>query len=102
MTGIYWVPSAQGAPSEIKARIQIDDKALEEVSRIAGGSYQRVTNPGELDRALKSLRIGGPKALAAVSVRYDYFWMQLLAAASILLICIEFLLKRFLSPELPG
>ncbi len=98
----YWVPSAQGAPSEVKARIQIDDKALEEVSRIAGGSYQRVTNPDELDRALKSLQIGSPKALAAVSVRYDYSWMQLLAAASILLICIEFVLKRLVSPELPG
>lgn len=98
----YWVPSVQGAPSEIKARIQIDDKALEEVSRIAGGRYQRVTNPEELDRALKSLRIGSPQALEVVSVRYDYAWMQLLAAAAVLLICLEFVLKRFVSPELPG
>lgn len=98
----YWVPSAQGAPSEIKARIQIDDKALEEVSRIGGGSYQRVTSPVELERALQSLRVGSPKALSAVSVRYDYSWMRLLATASILLLCVEFLLKRFMSPELPG
>jgi Ca-activated chloride channel family protein len=98
----YWLPSAQGPPIEIKARIQIDDKALEEVSTIAGGRYQRVTNSDELDRALQTLMSATPELAVAASIRFDYLWMQVLAAASILLICFEFCLTRFICPELPG
>jgi Ca-activated chloride channel homolog len=98
----YWAPSVQGTPIEIKARIQIDDKALEEVSAIAGGKYQRVTNSEELDRALRAVVSATPVPAAASSNRFDYSWMQMLAAASIILICFEFALTRFLRPELPG
>lgn len=98
----YWAPSAQGPPAEVKARIQIDDKALEEVSLTAGGSYNRVTSPDELDRALKSLQVGGRKTLASAPGRYDHSWPQFLAVTSLLMICTEFALKRFVSPELPG
>jgi len=98
----YWAPSALGPPVEIKASIQIDDKALEEVSTIAGGKYQRVTNSDELDRALQALRNATPELAVAASVRFEYSWMRILAAASILLICFEFVLTRFLCPELPG
>lgn len=97
----YWVPSAQGPPVEARARIQIDDKALEEVSRITGGSYRRVTNSDELRQALLSLRLEGRRVTTA-SADANVSWLQLLAAATILLICLEFTLTRLLCPELPG
>jgi Ca-activated chloride channel homolog len=102
MVSRYWVPSAPGSTLEVKARIQIDDKALEEVSNIAGGSYRRVTNSDELNRALKSLKIGSPTSITTVTAHYDDAWKRMAALAALLLICSEFILLRFVSPELPG
>jgi Ca-activated chloride channel family protein len=98
----YWVPSSEGSPLEVKARIQIDDQALEEVSNITGGNYRRVTNADELERALKSLRIGSPTSITTVTAHYDDTWRRMAALAALLLICAEFVLTRFISPELPG
>ncbi|MBZ5495839.1 MAG: VWA domain-containing protein [Acidobacteriia bacterium] len=98
----YWVPSQQGPPVEVNARIQIDDKALEEVSRITGGNYKRVTNSDELRGALKSLEPGGRQIPADVSARRDLSPVRLLAAVSVVFIVVEFVLTRFAYPELPG
>ncbi len=98
----YWAPSAQGAPVEIRARIQIDDRALEEVSRITGGSYRHVTDGDALRQALADLTTLPEAPKAAAAVQAGFSWTHLLAAVSIFLICAEFVLSRFVSPQLPG
>ncbi len=98
----YWAPAPQGPPVEIRARIQIDDRALEEVSRIAGGSYRHVDNPDTLRRALAALDPDGQAQRIVATARNDFPWVQRLAVVSLLLICVEFLLTRFVWPELPG
>jgi Ca-activated chloride channel family protein len=97
----YWVPTAQGPPMEIRARIEIDDKALETVAKLTGGSYRRVMNEDELRRALVSLNNESPIRRASPVPRELFGWVQLLAAVSIVLICLEFALKRVFFAELP-
>lgn len=96
----YWVPSVLGAPIEVKARIQIDDKALEDVSRITGGSYRRVTNSDEMRHALESLAT--ERKQIPVAAQPDYSRVRFLVVVAIFLIGIEFTLTRFIFPELPG
>lgn len=98
----YFVPAPQGPPFEVNARIQIDDKALEEVSRITGGSYQRVVNSPELRRALETIAGAGRQIPGPVPARRGLSWIQWLAGATLLLICLEFALRRFIFFELPG
>jgi Ca-activated chloride channel family protein len=98
----YWAPSALGAPIEVKARIRIDDKALEDVSRITGGSYRRVTNPDEMRRALESLATERKQIPAATATQPDHARIRFLVVVAIFLIGIEFTLTRFIFPELPG
>jgi Ca-activated chloride channel family protein len=98
----YWVPSAQGGVVEVEARIEIDDKELEEVTKITGGRYWRATNSDEMRRALISLGSDRGQPVASGASRRVLPWAQILAAASILLIYAEFVLMRFAYPELPG
>jgi Ca-activated chloride channel family protein len=98
----YWVPSPQGTAIQVRAHIAIDDKALQEIASITGGSYRRTHNPAELRAALLPLvEETGPRP-AATSRRSNDSLIQLLGACSILLLCAEFALKRVLCPELPG
>lgn len=97
----FWVPTGAGTPVEVKARIQIDDKALEEVSKITGGSYHRAVSSQELAAALQSLRSEETRNTDSDGVRADFTWIRALALFSILLVCLEFLLTRFVAPELP-
>jgi Ca-activated chloride channel family protein len=97
----FWMPTADGAPVEIQARIQIDDKALEEVSAIASGSYHRVRNTEELKRALSSLPPELPEVAAARAVLQDSAWIRWLALLAIVLICLELVIMRFTAPVLP-
>jgi Ca-activated chloride channel family protein len=98
----YWVPTGQDTPLEVKARIRIDDQALEEVSRITGGSYHRVVNAEELKQALTSMQIGAPQTIPGGAVRYDFSWIRILAAVAVLLLFVAFILVRLLYSELPG
>lgn len=98
----YWVPSAQGAAIQVRARIAIDDKALQEIAATTGGSYRRTHNPGELRAALLALTPEPIPRVAASSGHSSDSLIRLLAACSILLLCAEFALTRFLCPELPG
>jgi Ca-activated chloride channel family protein len=98
----YWAPLAQGGVVEVEARIEIDDKELEEVARITGGRYRRATNSDQLRLALLSLDSGRRQVVKSESSRWIFSWVQILAAASILLIYAEFVLTRFAYPELPG
>jgi Ca-activated chloride channel family protein len=98
----YWVPSALGTLVEVKARIQIDDKALEDVSRITGGSYRRVANSIELRRALELVANERQEPPVAATVQPDYARARFLVVVAVLLIAIEFLLTRFVFAELPG
>jgi Ca-activated chloride channel family protein len=98
----FWVPSAQGGVVEVEARIEIDDKELEEVAKITGGKYWRATNADELRQALISLDSDRGRLVTSTAPRRVFPWAQLLAAASILLIYAEFVLIRFAYPELPG
>lgn len=98
----YWVPVAQGAPVEVTAQIQIDDKALEEMSRIAGGTYVRAMNSGELRDALVAIAEEERKRAAGMAERPDFSWIRILAGTAILLLCLELVWTRFLFAELPG
>jgi len=98
----FWAPSELGRPVEVKAQIDIDDRALEELTRETRGTYQRVRNSDELGQALSSLE--GVRASAAVGRLYesDPLWPRLLTMLAIIMICLEFILSRFTHLELPG
>jgi len=98
----YWIPSASGAPIEVKARIQIDDKALESVSRITGGSYRHVANSTELRHALELLAADSRENPPTAAPQPDYAGIRWLMVFAVFLIGVEFLLTRFVFPELPG
>jgi Ca-activated chloride channel family protein len=98
----YWVPLAQGGVVEVEARIEIDDREMGEVAGITGGRYRRVTNSEQLRLALLSLDSDRRQVVTSGSSRRSFSWMQVLAGASILMICAEFVLTRFAYPELPG
>jgi len=98
----YWVPVAQGEPVEVTARIQIDDKALEEMSRIAGGTYARARNSGQLRDALLAIAEEERTRAAGMPERPDFSWIRMLAGTAVLLICLELVWTRFMFAELPG
>ncbi len=98
----FWVPVAEGPPVEVEARIEIDDQALTELARITGGSYARVTNAEQLRRALIALQPEDVKITQEESYRRDYTWIRFLAAACILFVCLEFVMRQFVISELPG
>jgi Ca-activated chloride channel homolog len=51
----FSVPTAEGVPLRLEARIEIDEKTLQQVATETGGSYTRVRNSGELSRALVTI-----------------------------------------------
>jgi Ca-activated chloride channel family protein len=98
----FWAPSPLGAPVEMNARIEIDDKALEQLAQITGGSYRRVTGSDEMRRALESFGATFSAPVEDSAMRADYTWAQWLAAAALIFICSGFVLTRFIVAELPG
>ena len=98
----FWIPTASGAAAEVEARIEIDDRALEEVGRLTGGAYQRVRDPSELRRALSLVAKRAQPAKAEPDRIWTFLWAKKLALLALLLMSMEFLLSALLIPELPG
>jgi len=98
----YWVPTADGTPFRMQARIDIDEKTLEQAARETGGSYARARTSGELYRALASLRDPDPGS-STLSLFEDHQRLnRICALLSLGLICSGFVLSEFICPELPG
>jgi Ca-activated chloride channel homolog len=97
----FWVPGPEGEQLEARARIDIDDAALSELSRTTGGEYRRVRSAGEMRKALVDSAMRGTPAPRE---REDgsRIWIYLLSGAALALIFGEFLLSRFAIGELPG
>lgn len=98
----FWAPSENGPAAEVRARIEIDDKALQELAEETGGSYRRVRSSGELADALAALGPGSENTVPAVEAAPDFRRIQLPALAALVLLCVELLLSQIVLSELPG
>jgi Ca-activated chloride channel family protein len=98
----YWVPSAQGVPYRMQARIEIDEKTLEQAASETGGSYARAKTSGELYRALASLGGNDADSTARDLPEDRQRTMHILALLGLGLICLGFVFSEFICPELPG
>jgi len=95
------VPTAEGPPSRVEAKIEIDDGTLEKTTRHTSGSYRRVRSSKELLDALLSLtddpagaRLQSPEAAALPG--------KILVLSALCLIFLTFAVTAFVRPELPG
>ena len=98
----YFVPSAAGSLTEVRARIDIDDEALAALAQATDGSYQRVRNSEELGRALSSISLGEARAESTSSAGEELFWVRACTWTALLLLAVEFALVQFVISELPG
>jgi Ca-activated chloride channel homolog len=98
----FWTPSPTGSHTQVEARIQIDDTALEAITRVTGGTYQRVKNSEELRAALSKLKRMPADLHASAAHSPLVNWVQIAAFAALLALCLEFLLKNYFFSELPG
>ncbi len=97
----YWVPTAEGAPYRMEAKIEIDERTLEDAVLETGGSYTRVKDSRALSRAL--LSFGGKLQPAAIwntpLARLDL--VHILAFVALTCICLTVVVANFIRPELP-
>jgi Ca-activated chloride channel homolog len=96
----FWAPSAEGSMIEVRARIDIDDEALANVSRITGGRYARARSSEELRTALISMATALPKVAEKRMTAIP--WVRLLALLAILALGAELVVGRGFFLELPG
>jgi Ca-activated chloride channel homolog len=98
----FWAPSATGNTTQLEARIQIDDKALEALTQTTGGIYQRVRSTDELRRALSKLKqMPDDVFRKADQPDSSMDWTKYAALAALFALCLEFLLTNYFFPELP-
>lgn len=98
----FFVPTAEGSVTELRARIEIDDGALEMLSMETGGSYRRVRNSQELHEALTGLIPAETTTTSRPVFRRNASTLRLLAALALALLSLEFVIRRFIHCELPG
>jgi Ca-activated chloride channel homolog len=98
----FWVPSPEGAAVAVEARIEIDEKTLEDIARETGGTYVRARNSRELLEAL--LAVSGPEArISSERPRPDPSGpARILLVSAIVLLGSGFILSHLIAPEIPG
>lgn len=98
----FWVPGPQGENQRLEARIEIDDGALEALSRQTGGDYRRVRSSTELRQALADLSLQMRVPTMGPALRQEDRLPRMLAAAAFLCLLLEFTITYFVYSELPG
>lgn len=98
----YWVPSLEGRPLQMRARLEIDDAGLEALATETGGTYHRAKQSRELERALSSLKTGVSVPRAAYTQEKSYHWARALAGMALFFVVFEFVWAYWLFPELAG
>jgi Ca-activated chloride channel family protein len=100
-TSRFSVPTVDGLQQDVEARIEIDDRALDDLARKTGGSYSRVRNPAELERALTGLEAAYSGPVRPGSRNAEPDWTQILALAVLSLVGAEVILRHFVIREIP-
>jgi Ca-activated chloride channel family protein len=98
----FYVPAAPGSTTQVEARIEIDDAALERLAQETGGRYSRVRNSEELRRALADLPALEQEQASRQRVSVDPRLPRSLAALALILLCAEFVMANFMHSEIPG
>jgi len=97
----FWVPNSEGSQTEVKARIDIDDKTLASIASETGGRYLRVRNTNEFSRALSArppiFRPRGTPKLPEQAHR----WAWILSLLALCMLGLESLVSHFICPVLP-
>jgi Ca-activated chloride channel family protein len=98
----YWVPSLEGSPVQMRARLEIDDAGLEALATETGGSYHRAKKSQEFENALSSLKTGDSTPRAVTSQERKYHWVRALAWMALFSLVLEFAWTYWLFAELTG
>jgi Ca-activated chloride channel family protein len=98
----YWVPSPEGRPMQMRARLEIDDAGLEALATETGGTYHRAKKSQELEQALSSLKAGDNMPRTAYAQEKKYHWARALAWMALFALVLEFVWSYWLFAELAG
>jgi len=97
----FSVPTGEGLQQEVEARIEIDDRALDGLATKTGGSYSRVRNLADLEKALASLEATYKRPGRSVGTDSTLNWATLLALVALSLVGLEMLFRHFIVREIP-
>jgi len=98
----FRVPSPEGTSIPLEARIEIDEKTLEDVARETGGRYFRARNSAELLKALLSVAGIGGRSFGLARSPASPEPATFLLVAAIAIQVIGFLLSHFIFPKIPA
>jgi Ca-activated chloride channel homolog len=98
----FRVPSPDGKSLPLEARIEIDEKSLEDVAQETGGTYSRARNSEELLKSLISLAGTQRRSSGILRAPASPEPARFLLVAAIAILAIGFLLSHFIFPKIPG
>ncbi len=97
----FSVPTDDEAQQEVEAKIEIDDRALEGLAAKTGGTYSRVRNLGDLEKALAVLETTYDLSKRSTGVAYGLNWTTSLTLLALGLLGVEILFRHFVTREIP-
>ena len=100
-TSRFSVPTVEGLQQDVEARIEIDDRALDDLATKTGGTYARVRDLAGLDKALAGLEAAYARSGRKQSRNTKLDWTKVLALAALSLVGAEILFRHFMIREIP-
>jgi Ca-activated chloride channel homolog len=97
----FRAPVSEAETEELEARLEIDERALREISRVTGGQYLRARDVKGLDDSLSTLAGGFAASRSSGESARRRDWLPVLQMAALSLLLLELACGALLTPEAP-